>query len=55
MEDIIDYSKKLNEEQKKQKKLLIVVSLVVAFLSFSIGFFNMFHKIVSYFIAFVCF
>ena len=39
MEDIIDYSRKLNEEQKKQKKVLVIVSLVVAFLAFSIGFY----------------
>lgn len=39
MEDIIDYSRKLKEEQKKQKKIIIVISLVVAFVAFSIGFY----------------
>jgi len=39
MDDIVDYSKKLKEECKKQKKIWITVSLVVAFLSFSVGFY----------------
>ena len=40
MEDIVDYSKKLKEETEKQKKIFIVVSLVIAFLAFSIGFYS---------------
>lgn len=39
MKDIVDYSKKLNEELKKQKKIFIIVCLIVAFLTFSIGFY----------------
>ena len=39
MDDMVDYSKKLNEETKKQKKFWIIVCSVVAFLTFSIGFY----------------
>lgn len=39
MNDIVDYSKKLAEETKKQKKTWIIVCFVVAFVTFSIGFY----------------
>ena len=39
MEDIVDYSKKLQEEKNKQKKNFIIISVVVAFLAFCIGFY----------------
>ena len=39
MDDIVDYSKKLDIEKKKQKKLFVIIGIVVAFLSFSIGFY----------------
>ena len=39
MDDIVEYSKKLKEETNKQKKIFIIISLVVAFLAFSIGFY----------------
>ena len=39
MNDIVDYSKKLNEEIKKQRKTYIIICLVIAFLTFSIGFY----------------
>lgn len=39
MNDIVDYSKKLDEEVKKQKKKFIIISLVVAIFTFSIGFY----------------
>lgn len=39
MNDILDYSKKLNEEKKKQKKIFIILCLTVALFAFSIGFY----------------
>lgn len=39
MEDIIDYSKKLEQVTKKQRKIFIVIAIVVAFFAFSIGFY----------------
>ena len=39
MDDILDYSKKLEEETKKQKKLYIIVCMIATFLAFSIGFY----------------
>ena len=39
MNDIVDYSKKLKEGTKKQRKIFIVICLVVAFFTFSIGFY----------------
>ena len=39
MNDVVDYSKKLNEETKKQRRLFIIICLVVSFLAFSIGFY----------------
>ena len=49
MEDIVDYSKKLNSEIKKIKKICLIVGIIGLFLSFSIGFyasyaFNNFKK-----------
>jgi len=39
MDDIVDYSRKLKEETKKQKKFWIIVCSIIAFLTFSIGFY----------------
>ena len=39
MNDIVDYSKKLDTEIKKQRKIFLVIGLVVAFVAFSIGFY----------------
>ena len=39
MDDIVDYSKKLDEETKKQKKIFIVICSLVAFFAFAIGFY----------------
>ena len=39
MEDIVDYSKKLNSEIKKIKKICLIVGIIGLFLSFSIGFY----------------
>lgn len=39
MDDIVDYSKKLNEEKRKHKKILIITSILCVIFSFSIGFY----------------
>ena len=39
MDDVVDYSRKLNEERKKQKKFWLIVALIVTIISFSIGFY----------------
>ena len=39
MEDILDYSKKLNEEKKRLKKIFIIVCIIAVFFAFSIGFY----------------
>lgn len=39
MNDIVDYSRKLKEETSKLKKILIIICIICAILSFSIGFY----------------
>lgn len=39
MNDIVDYSKRLDEEVKKQKKKFIIIAVIVSILTFSIGFY----------------
>lgn len=39
MNDIVDYSKKLNEETSKLKKVFLVICIICAIFSFSIGFY----------------
>lgn len=39
MDDIVDYSKKLDEETKKTKKFWIIVCVISVLLSFSVGFY----------------
>ena len=39
MNDIVDYSKKLDLEIKKQRKIFLIIGLVVTFVAFSIGFY----------------
>ena len=37
--DILDYSRKLEQEKKKQIKIFVVIAIVVAFFMFAIGFY----------------
>jgi len=39
MDDIVDYSRKLKEETRKQRNTFIIICLIVAFFTFSIGFY----------------
>ena len=39
IEDIVDYSKKLDEECKKQRKNFIIIAIIAAFVAFSVGFY----------------